>query len=164
MAKSQYLRQLLGKTIADIMYKEDMLWGTPFAQLYILFDDDTHFEFYADAHMSPTKGLWQNGDLEPIFRSGPTRWPIYYAFQSKEYESRALESSIAGRIAEQALFCDMTERDVAITIKNALRCAHGAAVNIRSSYRKALQAEADRKRSLPPLEDVEDALLNGDEP
>ena len=55
------LSQLLGKRITGIVVKESD--GTPKSQLFLLFDDDTHFEFYCVFdRIVPTKGLWQHGE------------------------------------------------------------------------------------------------------
>jgi hypothetical protein len=65
MTQNDYLSQLLGKRITGIVIKESE--GTPKSQLFLLFEDDTHFEFYsAFDRIVPTKGLWQHGEGHTI--------------------------------------------------------------------------------------------------
>ncbi len=65
MTQNDYLSQLLGKRITGIVIKESE--GTPKSQLFLLFEDDTHFEFYsAFDRIVPTKGLWQHGEGRTI--------------------------------------------------------------------------------------------------
>ncbi|HAA05523.1 MAG TPA: hypothetical protein DCZ69_02100 [Syntrophobacteraceae bacterium] len=65
MPQDDYLTKLLGKRIVGIIIKESE--GTPKSQLFLLFEDDTHFEFYsAFDRIIPTKGLWQHSDGQTI--------------------------------------------------------------------------------------------------
>jgi|PlaIllAssembly_1097288.scaffolds.fasta_scaffold47651_2 hypothetical protein len=65
MTQNDYLSQLLGKRITGIVMKESD--GTPKSQLFLLFEDDTHFEFYSVFdRIVPTKGLWQHGEGHSI--------------------------------------------------------------------------------------------------
>jgi hypothetical protein len=65
MIHSDYLSQLLGKRITGIVIKESD--GTPKSQLFLLFDDGSHFEFYsAFDRIVPTKGLWPHHEGQTI--------------------------------------------------------------------------------------------------
>jgi hypothetical protein len=60
-----YLSQLLGKRIAGIVLKESE--GTPRGQLFLIFDDGTHFEFYCSFDkVVPTKRLWPHENGQTI--------------------------------------------------------------------------------------------------
>ena len=57
---------LVGKTIAHIVMKE----GTgPSAQLFLVFADGTHYEFYSDASISGGGRLYSGG-LPAVLASG----------------------------------------------------------------------------------------------
>lgn len=65
MIHSDYLSQLLGKRITGIVIKESD--GTPKSQLFLLFEDGAHFEFYsAFDRIVPTKGLWPHHEGQTI--------------------------------------------------------------------------------------------------
>jgi hypothetical protein len=51
--------RIVGKTIAGIIVKKGN--GPPRSQVFLLFDDDTYYEFYADAKISGAGGVDQGG-------------------------------------------------------------------------------------------------------
>jgi hypothetical protein len=60
-----YLSQLLGKRITGVVLKESD--GTPRGQLFLIFEDGTHFEFYSSFDkVVPTKALWTHTDGQTI--------------------------------------------------------------------------------------------------
>jgi hypothetical protein len=60
------LPDLIGKTIVHVVMKE----GTgPFAQLFLVFSDDTHYEFYSTESISGGGRLYSGG-LATVLASG----------------------------------------------------------------------------------------------
>ena len=47
----------VGKKIIGIIIKETKTGKPPISQLFLVFDDHTSFEFYADAPIKPTGGV-----------------------------------------------------------------------------------------------------------
>jgi hypothetical protein len=65
MTQIGHLQQLLGKQITGIVLKESD--ASPRSQLFLLFDDGTHFEFYSSFDkIVPTKGLWPHQDGQTV--------------------------------------------------------------------------------------------------
>lgn len=55
------IRQILGKTISGVIVKRNSQ-GNPSSQVFLLFDDDTHYELYADgADISGAGGVDAGG-------------------------------------------------------------------------------------------------------
>lgn len=40
------MEKIIGKTISGVIVKENNYGGSPRAQLFLMFDDDTYYEFY----------------------------------------------------------------------------------------------------------------------
>ena len=49
--------QVVGKMIIGVIMKETKTGRPPHSQLFLVFDDHTSFEFYADAPIKPTGGV-----------------------------------------------------------------------------------------------------------
>jgi len=49
--------QIVGKTITGVIIKQHKFKGAPRSQLFLVFDDHTSYEFYADAPIEPTGGI-----------------------------------------------------------------------------------------------------------
>ncbi len=65
MMQHGHLSQLLGKQITGVILKESD--GTPRSQLFFLFEDGTHFEFYSSFDkIIPTRDLWAHPEGQTI--------------------------------------------------------------------------------------------------
>jgi hypothetical protein len=65
MMQTTHLSQLLGKRITGVVLKESE--GTPRGQLFLIFDDEAHFEFYSSFDkITPTKDLWPHEEGQAI--------------------------------------------------------------------------------------------------
>lgn len=54
--KAEYVDQILGKTITGVVIKEH-LTDSLRSQVFLVFSDNTHFEFYSQDEIVPIKGL-----------------------------------------------------------------------------------------------------------
>ena len=54
--KAKYLDQILGKTITGVVVKEHA-GGSPRSQVFLVFSDGTHYEFYSFDEIFPIKGI-----------------------------------------------------------------------------------------------------------
>jgi hypothetical protein len=54
--KAEYVNQILGKTITGIVIKEN-LTDSLRSQVFLVFSDNTHFEFYSGDEIVPIKGI-----------------------------------------------------------------------------------------------------------
>ncbi|HEX5057612.1 MAG TPA: hypothetical protein VFX02_14080 [Gammaproteobacteria bacterium] len=54
--KAEYLNQILGKTISGVVIKEH-LTDSLRSQVFHIFSDNTHFEFYSGDEIVPIKGI-----------------------------------------------------------------------------------------------------------
>ena len=48
---------VVGKRIIGVIIKETKTGRPPYSQLFLVFDDHTSFEFYADSPIEPTGGV-----------------------------------------------------------------------------------------------------------
>lgn len=54
--KAQYLDQILGKTITGVVVRENASDSLR-SQVFLVFSDGTHFEFYSQSEIVPIKGV-----------------------------------------------------------------------------------------------------------
>jgi hypothetical protein len=68
------LAGLVGKTIREVVLKD----GTgPLAQLFLVFDDGTHYEFYSDGSISGS-GYIEPGGFEKVISLGKPNQVVVY--------------------------------------------------------------------------------------
>lgn len=58
--KAEYVDQILGKTITGVVIKEN-LTDSLCSQVFLVFSDNTHFEFYSGDEIVPIKGIRYRG-------------------------------------------------------------------------------------------------------
>ena len=61
---------IIGKTITDVYCQENST--SPRGQIFLLFDNETSFEIYADGSLKSASGL-DKGDLNHIKKCNPKR-------------------------------------------------------------------------------------------
>ncbi len=65
MGNEHVLEQLLGKTITGVVTKRASMPGSPQHQIFLLFSDQTYYEFYAvEDGVALTGGVDQGGPAE----------------------------------------------------------------------------------------------------
>lgn len=71
----QNAQDLIGKTISAVLIKKSD--DLPRSQLFLVFDDRTYFEFYADTPIRPTGGP-DPGTLADVLRYGKERAEVVF--------------------------------------------------------------------------------------
>ena len=60
MAKIEFAKNIVGKTIKGVVVKESD-WKNPRSQIFLLFDDNTYYEFYSASTIRGIHGIDKGG-------------------------------------------------------------------------------------------------------
>jgi len=83
MIMNENISEILGKTISAIIIREHDKPGLYNSQLFLLFDDNSSYEFYSDCAISPCGTLNRRQYTENILSSPDEDMRVVYQAQRK---------------------------------------------------------------------------------